>query len=270
MNFLSFPLLQKKHLPRSNKKYRNIKLSLEPEIVDKHQVVYVQDTKVKTDTQNITILLTSTVYVNTHLLHLYQRNADTRLAAYMKSIKRWLRETNFKIVLVENSAYSFPELAEFLDTYPDRLEVITFCEYNEVNADYLKSEKEKGACELFAMNYAAQHSRLIAESTFIVKVTARFFVPELHHYLSRIPVQDYLALSQNDGHRCEMVGARKDYFSKIFDKSIINCRGKKEGHVENIYWERIQSLPENSVLRCKEFMIEPTGRGGVNEVYNTI
>ncbi len=270
MNFLSFPLLRKKHHISKPKIYRNIQFSLRPDEVDKHRVVQKLDAKVKTDTQNITILLTSTVYINTHLFHLYQRNSETRLAAYMKSITRWLQETNFKIVLVENSGYSFPELAKFLDKYPDRLELITFCEYDEPEAEYLKGEREKGACELFAINYAVQHSRLIANTSYVIKVTARFFIPELHNYLSRLSVDEYVALSQNDGHRCEMVGARKDHFSKIFDKSTINRRGKKENHVENIYRERIQALPANSVLRCKEFMIEPTSRGGINEVYITI
>lgn len=267
MNFLSFPLLREKH---QSKMHRNLQLRLGPEEFDKHSVVQNPDTRVKTDTQNIVVLLTSTVNINTQLMHLYQRNADARLVAYMKAIRRWLQETNFKIVLVENSGYSFPELAEFLDTYPDRLELITFCEYDEVEAEYLKRERDKGACELFAINYAAQHSRLIAESSFVIKVTARFFVPNLNEYLSRLQVHKYVALSQNDGHRCEMVGARKDHFSKIFNKSTINRRGKKENHVENIYWERVQSLPANSVLRCKEFVIEPTSRGGINEVYTTI
>jgi hypothetical protein len=154
--------------------------------------------------------------------------------------------------------------------WPDRLEVISYVESELPEATYLKKEREKGANELFAIQYAYKQSQLLQNSSFIIKVTARYFIPALQQYLSKIPVKKYVALTQENGDRCEMVGARKDHFFKIFDKRNVNRLGKKEHHIEYVYRDRMQALPKNQVLRCREFAIEPTGRGGVNQVFTTI
>jgi len=234
---------------------------------NKHAVVYPADAKIRTQTSDIAILLTSTVYINTGLHHVYQRSPEERLSTYVKSITQWLQDTDFKIIVVENSGYTYPE---FANLWPDRFEVISYVESELPEAAYLKKEREKGANELFAIQYAYKQSQLLQDSPFIIKVTARYFIPALQPYLSQIAVKKYAALSQENGDRCEMVGARKDHFAKIFDKRNVNRLGKKENHVEYVYRDRMQSLPKNQVLRCREFAIEPTERGGVNQVFTTI
>lgn len=214
-----------------------------------------------------TIILTSTVNINPNKYHLHQINKEERLAVYLKSIKQWLEKTNMNIVLVENSGYQFEELSEELIAYKDRFEIISFVE-SEVPwaANYFNNVihiNSKGASELFAINYAYKNSILIQEATFIIKVTCRYFVPELEEYLSNIYLDYYDALRQNDGNFCEIVGCHKNKFDVVFRPECINSEGYIMGHVEAIYDYRINTLCENVII-CKPFAIEPTKMGGVD------
>lgn len=220
--------------------------------------------------QKITIILTSTVIIKPNVERIYQIEKQERVNTYIKSINRWLNETTFTIVLVENSGYEFNELSDLLIKYKDRFELIQYNEAMLSEADYLQNMISKGASELFAINYAHDNSILIKQSDFIIKITCRFFIPDLQSYLSKIDIKQYFALRQNNPGRCEMVGARSDFFAIIFQKNIINSLGKMDNHVENIYKERIQKLSRKHIIVCKEFKIEPTQRGGVDQIYYII
>ena len=77
---------------------------------------------------NLLIILTCTVNVNTNKAFLFQTNPDQRLECYLKSIKQWLDNSSFRICVVENSGYIFPELEEYLIKYNNRFEIISYDE----------------------------------------------------------------------------------------------------------------------------------------------
>ena len=131
-----------------------------------------------------TIILTSTVNVNLKKIFLSQIDKNERLDTYIKSIKQWLANTNFNIVLVENSGYQFEELQEEKETYKNRFEIISFVEEELEEAQYLTNDNSKGTSEIFSINYAFNHSEIIKNSIFIIKITARYYIPELQEYLS--------------------------------------------------------------------------------------
>ena len=85
-----------------------------------------------------TILLTATVNVQAKPI-IYQRNKQERLNTYLKAIRQWLTKTNFKIVLVENSGYTFPELQQEKEIFKDRFEIIYFQESQVKEAKYLET-----------------------------------------------------------------------------------------------------------------------------------
>lgn len=216
---------------------------------------------------NITIILTSTINIQPKGV-LFQKTKEERIYSYIKPIKKWLYNTNFHIILVENTGYTFPELEEDVSFYKDRFEIISFEERNFKETKYLENDEGKGSSEMFAINYAFRHSKYIKNSLFIIKVTARYFIPELENYLSEVALANYAGLCQNDVDRCEMVGAHKDNFSIIFDKYLIDETGQYQQHVESIYKLRMSWF--DNILRCKLFDIEPTQRGGVNEIFHNI
>jgi hypothetical protein len=210
---------------------------------------------------NTTIILTSTVNVNLAKSHIFQKNVDSRLETYLKSILQWLNKTSFNIVLVENSGYEFDELNNEKKIFKDRFEVITFKESELQEANYLKNTDSKGSSEVFAIDYAYQHSKLIHSSNFIIKITCRYFISELEEYLSNFDLNNYDCLTQNNRDRCEMVGAHYNNFTFIFGLSTYS-------HIE-VIWKERASMCDNNLV-CKEFKIEKTQRGGLNEIFETI
>jgi len=207
-----------------------------------------------------TIILTSTVNVNTNIDYLHQTNSIDRIQTYLQSVLKWLYNTNFKIVLVENSGYNFDELKKEKILFKDRFEIIVF---NEKNVDKeLFVHFSKGKHELFAINYAFNHSILLPSSNFIIKITARFYIPEFEEYLSTYDLTTYDCIVQNNRDRCELVGCNYKYFSHIFSMCISN------NYIENEY--KYKTSIYKNILICKLFTIDATQRGGVNEIYTTI
>ena len=96
------------------------------------------------------IILTTTVYPQDKC-YLHQTDPEERLQNYLKSIKQWLNSP-FKITVVENSGYTFPEFEE-----NERLQLFSFKENEIPEANYLLDNKSKGASELFAINYSFNH-----------------------------------------------------------------------------------------------------------------
>jgi hypothetical protein len=211
----------------------------------------------------ITILLTSTVYVNPKKKYALQKNVNHRLNIYLKSIRQWLK-TNFHIIVVENSGYTFPELENEKNEYKDRFEVITLDESDEPECS--RNDFSKGSSEIFSIHYAFTQSRWI-HTSFIIKVTARYFIPELENYLSQYDLNNYDCLTQNDRDRCEMVGCHSTKFSSIFNYSLNDIEGYN-GHIEDIW--KLRTSKCEKVLVCNTFTIEPTQRGNDYEVYTTI
>ena len=221
---------------------------------------------------NTTIILTSTVNVHDVRCN-SQTGADNRLCVYLKSIKRWLTETRFNIVLVENSGYVFPELDNEKEMYKDRFEVITFKECDVPQSEYLtklddKGLGSKGNHEIFAINYAIQNSELIQPTSFLIKITARYFINELEDYLSIYNLNNVDCLTQHNRDRCEMVGCHYKHLWYIFNIYTMNDEYRFDSHIENIW--KMRTMKYKKVITCKEFSIDSTIRGSNDEYYDTI
>jgi hypothetical protein len=162
----------------------------------------------------------------------------------------------------------FHELDKEKELYNNRFEVITFTENQLEEAKYLENNDSKGASEVFSIDYAFRHSTLIKPSHFIIKITARYFIPELEEYLSTFDLNTYDCLTQNNRNRCEMVGSHYNNFLQIFNIKLINRYNQYEWHIENI-WKMRTSYYKN-ILICKEFKINKTIRGGFFEYFYTI
>jgi hypothetical protein len=210
------------------------------------------------------IILTSTVNINSNLTCLFQKNQNERINTYVKSVLQWLNNTNFNIILVENSGYNFGELENEKKIFSDRFEVITFNDDDFKTSEYYTIPHifvAKGSHETFAINYAYTHSKLIKSKVpeFIIKITARFFIPGLQEYLSLFNLNKFDCLTQNDIDRCEMVGCHRKHFSHMFNNHLL-INNTFSGHVEAVYKYRTSFYKK--ILRCVVFPIEETQRGG--------
>ena len=206
-----------------------------------------------------TIILTSTVNVDINKCCVFQSNINQRLETYLKSIKQWLDKTNFNIIVVDNSGHKYEELKEYKKKYCSRFEVISFVEYELEETAVLRESISKGVSEMFAIHYAFKNSAMARNSVFIIKITARYFIPELETYLQGFDLNVYDCLRQNKSERCEMVGSHIKNFDYIFE--VIHSN--ENFHIETIYKNRT-SVYQN-ILQCKVFEIEETQRGGLDE-----
>jgi hypothetical protein len=213
---------------------------------------------------NATIILTSTVNINPNKWWLFQRDKNERLELYLKSVLQWLTKTNFKIVLVENSGYNYDELNAEKELYKDRFEVLTFVESELEESRYLIDNPHKGASEMFTINYGFFCSKIINPSDFIIKITARYFIPGLEDYLKNYDLNEYDCLTQNSRDSCEMVGSHSKNFNQIFNVNLINKNGQYIGHIEDLWKERTSEYTR--ILICEPFQIKPTQMGGVNVI----
>ena len=214
---------------------------------------------------NTIIILTSTVNVNLNKLCLFQTNKNDRLQVYLKSILQWLNNTNFPIIVVDNSGHHYEELNNEKNIYKHRFEVITFDEKEIEEAKYLEHNNSKGSSEIFSIHYALHHSTLIKPNHFIIKITCRYFIPELENYLLEYDLNNYDCLTQYNRNRCEMVGTQYKYFSDIFN---IFSSNNNYQHVEHTY--KVRTSQYKNILICKKFQIEKTQRGGKLEFFEDI
>ena len=205
---------------------------------------------------NILIILTATVFVQ-NKVYIYQTDPQKRLQTYLKSIKQWVK-TGFNILVVENSGYSFPEVQE-----SSKLQIISYSEKDIPECQYLLQNNSKGASELFAINYAFNNCKF-KNSDFIIKVTARYFIPYFENYLKTINLKNFEIICQNDHMNCEFLGCNKYCFKKFFNISLQLKDKMYCNHIEQLYNERINNF--DKVLICKKFFIEPTSQGGINNI----
>jgi hypothetical protein len=227
---------------------------------------------------NYCIFLTSTVSINPKKRFIHDTDGNSRLNTYLKSIKQWLDNTNFKIVLVENSGHQFTELGEYFEKYKERFELFSFREgdidnetFDGVGAQALRLENDylytsKGTSEMFAIYHAYRYSTLSKNAKFIIKVTCRYFIPEFENFLKNVNPDDYFALRQNNPDNCEIVGSHVNNISDIFMPAHFkNSDGKWHHHIESVYKDRIVTrVPEERIIVCDVFQIEPTQQGGCN------
>ena len=210
-----------------------------------------------------TIILTTTVNVNFKKYAIFQTDSNERKNLYIDRVRKWLQNTNFNIILVENSGYNYEELNTEKNIYKDRFEVITFNEPEVPEAKYLENNDSKGSSELFSINYAFNHSTLAKQSNFIIKITGRFFIPDFEQFLNQYDLDNYDALTQFNTFRCEVVGSHIKNFWFIFSLHAIDNNSNYNSHIEFTWKQRISIYP--NILVCKEFNIESTQRGGCDQ-----
>jgi hypothetical protein len=202
-----------------------------------------------------TIILTTTVFVQDKL-YIFQNNPQERINTYLTSINKWLNNTDFNILVVDNSGYTFSEFEE-----NEHFQIISFKENEIPEANYLLQNKSKGASELFAINYAFNNCKFKEKSKYIIKITGRYFIPNLKEYLA---LNNFDVICQNGMNRCELVGCKKIHFNKLFNISLQQNDGSYCNHIEFLYNERINTF--DKILICKQLEIEPTQQGGINQI----
>ena len=229
---------------------------------------------------NVLLILTCTINVNHYKHYIYQTNPNDRLELYLKSIKQWLELTNFKICVIENSGYTFSELAEYTNKYNDRFEILTFNELNLTNGlEHLIYNNSKGASEMYSIIYAYSNTKFKNNINFVIKITGRYFIPDFQNFLiqvdiisntKHISIHDnndlIIGLQQSNNMRCEILGIHILFFNIIYNFNLSDDNNIFYPHVEYIYSNRFKLLNQNKIIKLPVFKIEPTQMGGLETI----
>jgi len=210
----------------------------------------------------VTIILTSTIFVS-NKAYLQQRDPNVRLSIYLESFMKWIYNTDFHIIIVENSGYEYNELNYEKENFKDRLEVISFNEKELHNEIYLS--QSKGVSELNSINYALNASKLLLTSRFVIKVTGRYYIPSFKNYINELCFDKIDVLFQNTIIRCEIVGCKIEHCREIFRNVFLDKYNYdiSDLSLEFILFARKQKFKNKFIL--KKLDINKTLMGGNNE-----
>lgn len=125
----------------------------------------------KSNNANFCMLLTSCIDVG-KMPDVRRIDLDIRLGDYRAALLFYLNQTSIsKIVYCDNSGYDLSVLKSLIKDYPSKeVEFLSFTGQNE------SLRYGKGHGEISIMEYALNNSYLIADSSYIVKITGRLIV----------------------------------------------------------------------------------------------
>jgi hypothetical protein len=148
-----------------------------------------------------------------------------RMELYNYQIKKWLNETNMRIVVVESTGYSFPDIIH------DRLTVVNL----KFDKKYNSSSQYEARSIIYAIDQIKDMDFYI-KCTHILKVTGRYFLQNIENVLnnSEQDLDLYLQYWRHDGNKwqnTEYFGIRKELLLPMVQPILDN------GLIEHCFFE---------------------------------
>lgn len=104
--------------------------------------------------------------------HTALQDPVVRAKQYRQALDFYIKETNLPIVFCENTMYDMSvDYKQYIDS--GRLEFLTF------DGNNYDKQRGKGYGEAVIMKYAVEHSNLIRNSKYIIKITGRLIVTDI-------------------------------------------------------------------------------------------
>jgi hypothetical protein len=182
------------------------------------------------ENKNKCLLLTTCVNV--------RDEKEKRIKWYTDAINKYLENTNLQIRIVESSGYEFP-------ISHDRLRQYSFI--TSIEREKLLPELVPTRCEAESI-LEANKSGILDGLDIIVKITGKYYVPELEEEINKIPddcgiIYQHGKFSET-GQNSEIFGFKKEYISNVFEKILTS---------DVIFEDVIHNIHEK--LNCKSYTI---------------
>ena len=136
---------------------------------------------------------------------------EKRIKWYTDSINKYIENTNLQIRVVESSGYEFPIEHE-------RLKQCSFV--TKIDRENIAPTLVPTRCEAESI-LKANESGILDEFDIVVKITGKYYVPELEKEISKIPDDCGIIYQQGKfsetGQNSEIFGFRKEYIPNIFE-----------------------------------------------------
>jgi hypothetical protein len=199
------------------------------------------------------LLLTSTIDVG-NCFNLNRKDFNTRLLDYKKTLNRYLKETDLKLIFIDNSIESVKELFnDICDVFDNRIEFISYKGNSNVNI------YGKGHGERDSIIYALNNSTLLKNESFFYKISGRYYSPDIYHFIKTIDTNKFLSvnsLKHNENNILTVffgcnIQKFKCFFSdlKISDNSNI---------IEKAFSNFVDTIPTENVFWLPQLTYEDT------------
>jgi len=208
-----------------------------------------------------TLILPLTINVN-NCCALSRSDPLDRQSDFLKSLMKWLENTTFRLVIVENSNADLSWLSIIQKQYPNRIEYLSF------DGNTYPREFGKGFGEILSINYAVDNSKFVSEVNYVFKCSGRYFLSELSNifksYLeNNIKAVIYSTPEHSLGSACVFFYLSKDIYNRYMRHFIVN-------DTAGVYFEHglihtIQNIPLENVLQVNKMGMEGNISGTSNK-----
>ena len=169
-----------------------------------------------------------------------------RLKQYLDSLRFYIVQTNItKIVLCDNSGYEFPieNMLALARKYGKKLEIIQFIGNKEKIA-----VNGKGYGEGEIIEYALQHSRLLREAKYFIKITGRIKVTNIDKIIEKMDITKvYMNKVIRNFRRPKketkidtiLYGIPKEIYATTLADAYMSVCDKRGIYLEHVFYDRI-------------------------------
>lgn len=211
-----------------------------------------------------TILLTATIKTN-GCWWLKRSEVEDREKDYYAALEKWLVNTDFDFVFVENSGAELGFLNPLLEQHKDRVEIISYSDN-----DYDRS-LGKGHGELRTINYAIEHSEKLKAASIIHKVSGRYYLTNIKNILDHLKKEgieskfDLIAYYHPPMFEYHVIptvyfGMKKKTFEKYMKDAIVNDAAGV--YIEHALFNAFTHLEKDKVCFFDTMGIESDQRSG--------
>lgn len=196
----------------------------------------------KKQMKRYTILLTACINPNGMAMTVLQ-DVEERKKQYINAINFYLKSTDMAICICENTNEQLQQYFTNDHKFNDRLEFLIF------DGNNYKNDYGKGYGEMQIIQYAILHSKLIAKSDIIIKITGRLMVLNLPHLitLNRVLNKKTIQTQFTNGNFIDsrLIIAPKDFYMQ--DLIPLKDKLSESKHIifENLLYDAIINRKKN-------------------------
>lgn len=210
------------------------------------------------NSEKIVAILTSTINVN-NCSYLQRTSPEDRSKDLIISVDKWLKNTDWKFVIVDNSK---ADLFEILKTqyseYKDRLQLLSY------DGNSYPRTLGKGFGEKETINYALEHDTWASNQKYVFKISGRYFASKLPSLITLENINKYNWIYQKH--------ENLTYCMFFICSRVVwdnNCRNAKINDSATIYFEHILQSAINTTSLSNALNIEVCGWEAISGTNNT-
>lgn len=199
------------------------------------------------------LLLTSTIDVG-NCFNLNRKDFNIRLLDYKKTLNKYLKQTNLKLIFIDNSIENVKNLfIDIYDEFNDRIEFISYKGNNNVNI------YGKGHGERESIIYALNNSLLLKNESFFYKISGRYYSPDIYKLIKTIDTDKYLSVNSLKHNTNNILtvffGCNIQRFKTYFSNIIISDHSNI---IEKAFSDFVDSLPNENIFWLPKLKYEDT------------